>query len=360
MGMKQRLGSVAIAGLAFAAALGLPGIAVAQMQDLKGVTLRVGTFGGPWRDDQQKIIVPKFEAMGAKVEFVIASPQDNLAKLVAARGRAAPFDVMEILDATLDQMIEGGMLEKLHLVQIPNRQHLESWQHNEWVVANWTTQEVICYHKDKYKELGLEAPKTYTDLANAKLAGRVMIPDITSGGGLANFAGITYAAGGDVKNVKPGLDLITSLKSLKFWKFGGDTTTAFGSGDIYASIAHAGWCLRSKNAGNNVTSVHPVINAQQTGVIKLGWMGIIKGTKSAAAANMYLNEFLDREFQVAFAKNSGVMPVNRLAIQDAGKDPVFAEMSKLDSASMGKMLRIDYKGVNVSDWYDQWNRSVAK
>ena len=52
-----------------------------------------------------------------------------------------------------------------------------------------------------------------------------MIPDITSGGGLANFGGIVHAAGGDETNVAPGLDLINKLKIRKFWSRGGQTVT---------------------------------------------------------------------------------------------------------------------------------------
>jgi hypothetical protein len=55
-------------------------------------------------------------------------------------------------------------------------------------------------------------PTTYKDLANDKLASRVMLADITGGGGLANFSGIVYASGGDTSNVKPGLDLIGHVK----------------------------------------------------------------------------------------------------------------------------------------------------
>lgn len=361
-GAGKFLGSaIAVAAFASTALTGIEDVH-AQAKPFEGVTLRVATFGGPWRDDQVKYIAPKLEAMGAKVEYVIGSPQDNLAKLIAARGREAPFDVFEILDAQFDTVLEGGFLAPVDYNIVKNSQFLEPWQRHPNAIANWTTQEVICYDKGKFAELGIPAPTTYKDLAHEKLAGRVMIPDITSGGGLANFAGIAYAAGGDVNNVKPGLELIRSLKALKFWKAGGDVVTAFKSGDIYAAIAHAGWCLRAiKTVGANVTSVHPRINAEKTGVIKLGWMGVVKGSKNAAAAMHYLNGFVDEEFQVAFAKTSGVWPVNRPAIQRLRtEDPVFVALNKIEKADTDRMLRIDYKGVNVNSWYDQWNRSVSR
>jgi putative spermidine/putrescine transport system substrate-binding protein len=355
--------SAALAGaiVALSAAAASDG-ALAQAKPFEGVTLRVATFGGPWRDDLAKYVAPKVEALGGKVEFVIGSPQDNLAKIIAARGREPPFDVVEILDAQVDQVIAGGLVIPLDYSKIPNAAGLDAWQRMPSAVGNWTTQEVICYDKGKFAELGIPVPTTYKDLANPKLQGRVMLADITGGGGLANFAGIVYASGGDVNNVKPGLDTIATIKGAKFWKAGGDVVAAFKAGDIYAAVAHSGWCLRAvKYAGANVASVHPVINAQKKGVLKVGWLGVVKGTKNAAAAMAFINGYLEEEFQVAFAKNSGVWPINKKAMQRLRtEDPVFVALNNIEQADIDRMLRIDYKGVNVNAWYDQWNRAVAK
>ncbi|CAN5810052.1 ABC transporter substrate-binding protein [soil metagenome] len=336
--------------------------AQAQAKPYEGVTLRVATFGGPWRDDLAKYVAPKFEALGGKVEFIVGSPQDNLAKLIAARGRDVPFDVVEILDAQVDQVSDAGMLLPIDYTAISNAPQLDAWQRAPNALVNWTTQEVICYDKGKFAELGLPAPVTYKDLANPKLAGRVMLADITGGGGLANFAGMSYAAGGDTTNVKPALDTVRSIEGVKFWKAGSDVVSSFKSGDIYAAVAHTGWCLRAiKFAGANVTSVAPKINDKQKGVIKVGWLGAVKGTKNAAAAMFFMNAYLGEEFQVAFAKNSGVWPVNKAAmVRLATEDPVFVALNVTAPADIDKMLRVDYKGVNVSAWYDQWNRAVSK
>jgi spermidine/putrescine-binding protein len=159
-------------------------------------------------------------------------------------------------------------------------------------VGIWTTQEVICYDKGKFAELGIPVPTTYKDLANDKLAGRVMLADITGGGGLANFAGIVYAAGGDTSNVKPGLDLIGTIKGAKFWKAGADVIAAFKAGDIYAAVAHSGWCLRAQVRGANARAPSED-RCDETGVLKVGWLGVVKGTKNAAAAMYFVNAYLD-------------------------------------------------------------------
>jgi hypothetical protein len=53
--------------------------------------------------------------------------------------------------------------------------------------------------------------------------------------------------------------------------------------------------------------------------------------------------------------------VNKRAIQRLRtEDPVFVALNNIEAADVANMLRIDYKGVNVSNWYDQWNRAVSR
>ena len=350
--------AVVAAGLAFGSAGG----AVAAEKPFEGVNLRVGTFGGPWTKIQQELLQPKMEAMGATVTYIAGSPQINMAKLIAARGGEPPMDMLEILDAIVPDMKAGEFLQPIDAAQIPNVMHLAEGQYNDLMVANWTTQEGICYNAAKFEELGIPAPKTYSDLGDPKLAGRVQIPDIVSGGGLAAVAGFSFANGGDLDNIKPGLDAIASLKALKFWKRGAEALTQLKSGDIYAAVIHAGWCVRAANAGMNVASTHPVIDADTKGVIKQGWMGIVKGIdpKAAKAAHAYINMFIDAKFQEEFAIKRGVVPENQMAIKDLSANPVLKKMMILEPGEIAGMLRIDYSEVNVSDWNDQWNRTVTK
>ena len=324
-----------------------------------GVILKIGTWGGIWRDFQAKIIAPKMQEMGAKIEYVTGSPQDNLAKLIAARGREPPFDVLDTFDASLPTVIQGGFFQRLDLKAMPNVEFLESWQYDDTKVASWMTEEAICYNKQKFADLGIAPPTTYRDLANPKLAGRVSIPDIASGGGLANFSAIAFAEGGDLVNVKPALDLITRIKGVKFWRQAEQAVTQFQTGDIYAAVIHAGWCAFMKNGGQPVSVAHPAINATTTGVLKQGWIGVVNGGKNRDAAMAYINQFLAEDFQFEFAKVNGLVAVNRRAQARMAQDPVLKEMMILDPARMSKMLKVDYSKANISDWIDQWQRRVG-
>ena len=135
--------------------LGLSVAAVSYAGEFDGVTLKVATWGGSWKENIENKIVPKFEAMGGKIEFVTGSPQSNLAKLIAGRGNA-PFDVMEVLDAQEKDFFDTkDFIQKIDTSSMSNVAHLEDWQYNDWRIASWHTQESICYNRDKFKELGL-------------------------------------------------------------------------------------------------------------------------------------------------------------------------------------------------------------
>ena len=327
---------------------------------LDGVNLRVGTWGGPWQKIQKEMLVPKMEAMGAKVTFVSGSPPANMAKLIAARGGQAPMDMIEILDAIVPSLREGGFLQPVDVSQIPNVKYIAKGKYDDLMVSHWTTQEGICYNEPKFKELGIPAPKTYADLNHPKLAGRLQIPDIVSGGGLSAVAGFALANGGGVDNASPGIKAIAKLKALKFWKRGAEALTQLKSGDIYAAVIHAGWCVRAVNAGLTVASAHPVLNDKYTGIVKQGLWGIVKGTKNVKAAHAYINLFLDTDFQRTFAKKRGVVPENLDAVRGLASDATLKRIMILDPAQIARMYRPDFSKANISAWMDEWNRTVAR
>lgn len=356
--MRLKLITTMGAFVAVALAAGLAAPAVAG--ELDGVTLRVGSWGGTWQKIQKELIATKMEAMGAKIEFVKGNPSANLAKLIAARGAEPPFDVLEIIDATLPSIMEGDFLQPLDLSLIPNSKHINTDRVRGKVIATWVTQEGICYLPEKFKELGIAAPKNYADLVNPKLEGRVMIPDFVSGGGLAMLSGFAFSQGGGIDNIKPGLDLVAKMKGVQFWKKGAQALTGMKSGDIYAAVIHAGWCVRAHNAGLKVATSFSKIDKNTVGVVKQGWIGIVKGSKAVKAANIWINHFISADFQVALAKSKGAMPENRLAAPQLTDDPLLNRLMILDPEKMNRMLRVDYSKVDVSAWGDQWSRAVAK
>jgi hypothetical protein len=96
--MRTHLTSGLAAASILLAALGGP--AAAQQPRFDGVTLRVATFGGGWQTAVHDFMGIEVEKRGGKVEYIPSPPRESLAKLIAARGREAPFDVVEMADNT--------------------------------------------------------------------------------------------------------------------------------------------------------------------------------------------------------------------------------------------------------------------
>jgi len=337
------------------------GLAQTAQPRFDGVTLRIGTFGGNWRDFVRDQVTVELEKRGAKIEWILGSPADNLAKLVAARGQAnQPFDVFEVMDATRDDVVEGGFLAKINLNNIPNKAGLRPDQYNDTLVANWTSQEAVVINADKFKELGLPVPTKYADLVNPKLAGRVSFPDITSGGGVAGIAGVNKEAGGKEDNIDPAIKTIKDLKAQGYWKAGGNVVTQFRTGDVWVALINAGWGIQGINSGLPLKVEHIKFADGKRGVAKLGWWGVVKGTKNAAAAEFMINQFLDPKVQEHMSRHHGLVAVHKEALANLAKDPVLKANLLLSQEEVANMYAPDFKKIDMSAWLDKWNRGLAR
>src|SRR5579862_2181978 len=116
--------------------------AFAQDKRFDGVTLRVATYGGPWKDGLQALLAPEMEKLGAKVEFTTGPPSAHLAKLIAARGKAPPFDLMEVDEPSAPQFLRAGVLQKFDAALLPNASGLVSGVAKDgYLVPDWVFQD---------------------------------------------------------------------------------------------------------------------------------------------------------------------------------------------------------------------------
>ena len=345
-----------IAAAAILLACGVVNAQAPDSNEFKGVTLRVATWGGATRDGLRDYVASELEKRGAKVEFVIGSPQDNFAKLVSAHGQV-PFDVFEFL-GTMRPDVEGRqLLAKLDPAAIPNARGLPGATAD--MVPTWITEEMIIYNKKAFADNGIAPPKSLADLKNPKLSGRIMIPDLSSGGGIEALGAFALTAGGSETNIEPGLKLINELPNVRFWKSGGQVITQFKSGDIWVAIAHAGWALRTAQAGVPVATV-PAKIGKHEGMVKEGFVGVIKGSPNQKAAEFFINTYLSPEAQAKFALKVGVVPMTAQARIAMAHDPLLHELVILDPARIANMARLDPNKIDLAKWDQEWSRSVAR
>lgn len=333
----------------------------AQGTRLDGATLRIGTYGGSWREKIHALIGAELERSGAKVEYVIGNPRDNMAKLVAARGQATPpFDVMELTDAVKSDAEASGFLAPLDYSRIPNSAAIEQPHKSPSAVATWVSVEGLVYNIDKFKELGLPRPERFGDLFNPKLAGHVSFPDLNYGGVVNALIGFANEfGGGDETNLDPGFEAVKRLNARSLYKSSVELSTQFKSGDIWVAVWHAGWAVRMRRAGLPLGTTYPKIK-NKTGMIQLGWAGIIRGTPQQAAAEAFINRYLDVAVQEDLAIANGVVPINKAAAAKLSSDPLLKELMLLTPEEVANAYYADWSKVSMSGLSDKWNRMITR
>ncbi|MGE0716804.1 MAG: extracellular solute-binding protein [Alphaproteobacteria bacterium] len=352
---RRRLLAMGVAGIALAAVWP----AAAQQQDLQGVTLRVATWGGGWQKNIQENIQPQLEARGAKVEYVIGNPHENLAKLIAARGQKPPFDVMELSEHNRRDIDEAEVLAPLDYARIPNAAGIDKRYRLATMVANSATIDGIAYNAEKFRELGLAPPRKYSDLADPKLKGRVSFPDASIIQGVKGIVAIAYENGGSESNLQPGLDAVRRLDVGSYYNASTKLFTQFKSGDVWAAHWHVGWVIRGRQAGMPLAMTFPEIKGQR-GVISNVWLGMVKGAASDAAAHAFIDGYLAPKAQESMGRETGSRPVNQVAADALAKDPLMAEYLPLTADAFAKIYYSDLKTIDTGALLDAWNRTVVR
>jgi putative spermidine/putrescine transport system substrate-binding protein len=356
--MKPRAAALTVLViLALVLALTAPTPVPAQ-RPLDGTTVRVATWGGSWRDAIHQLVGTKLEAQGAKMEYVLANPSENFAKLVAARGREAPFDVMEVTPEILTTMTREGFVQKLDLTKIPAAKSLPKFAvGDQWVITT-IAEEGIAYNEKKFQELGLPKPQRYSDLAHPKLEGHVAFPDVTVTMHWSAVVALARENGGSETAMDKALDVVKKIKPLYYYPSSTDLVTKINLGDVWAAPFHAGWVIRVKRTGFPLAHVNVTLGGK-TGYLNPIYMLVPRGAKNVPGAEAFMEVFLSPEVQFEFAKKVGVVPVHRGARDRLAKDPEAAILMLTDE-QLNQANMVDWSKVNADEWRDKWNRFVGR
>jgi putative spermidine/putrescine transport system substrate-binding protein len=331
----------------------------AQQQRFDGVTLRVGTFGGSWKDAVESQVARKVEALGMKVEYVIGNPAENFSKVVAARGRAMPIDVMELGPAEHTAMSTNDFLETIPRAQIANASKLPSQIVQTNAVAHLMIQNGIVYRADIFAAEKIAVPQGYGDLVNPKLAGRVAFPDVTNTQHWTAVTALAYQNGGNEGSFQKGFAKVLDIKPLYYFSAASELAQKFGSNDVIAAPWHAGWAVRLERAGQKVGFVHPRVGSK-VGAVEYNYLGIVKGSKNVEAAAAFINAFLDTAAQTEFAKLTGSTPTNREARAQITNDATLRKFMLLTDKELENAFVVDWGKIDQQQWRNEWARTIQK
>lgn len=280
--MIKRMLGLLVGGLALA---GLAHSAPAQQSD---VTLRIATFGGAFDHVQQKYVASIFTARtGVKVEFINGNAHDHLAKLIAAKGREPPFDIVFLDEDVEVQAIAAGVLSKMSEAEVPNLKYVyDEIKNKDGYGPGMNLYSCgIAYNVQKFKEAGIPAPTSWADLWNPKLAGHIAIPTLDSPMGHATLVAAEHLAGGDESTPEKGIAKIAEIKAQSYPASSSTITTLLTSGSAWVVPWLNGrtWGLTDK--GFPIKYVLP----KDGGFRGLTTVDVVAGTKHRKEALAYVN-----------------------------------------------------------------------
>jgi putative spermidine/putrescine transport system substrate-binding protein len=349
--------SVLVGAAASAAALAWPAWAA---DDLAGTTLRVATYGGSWRDSIVKFILPDLIASGVTVDFTVGSPDDNLARLIAAKRQGQiPFDTIDPSALSYRDAVRAGFFAPIEYDRIANAHFAPSWARDDRQMTALFTAEGLVYHAERLKTAGVAPPAHYSDLADPKLRGHVAFPDTGHPQHWNAVVALARESGGDEGNMKGALDRVNEIAPSYFYNSSIELASRMSSGDIWAAVWHGGWAVRLKRAGVPVSVVYPKIG-DHIGALWPSTRSVIAGTRNVAGAHAYLNAWMAVEGPYKFCEDTGSVPVNPLARARMADDADNRAMLPLTDAQLESCYRIDWSRMNEKTWRDQWNRGIHR
>jgi putative spermidine/putrescine transport system substrate-binding protein len=352
---KLKYSTLAIfAGLALFAV----GASDTKAQD-KQVVLRVANYGGLFTEVQRKYAGDLFtKRTGVKVQYIDANPSDHLAKMIASRGREAPFDVVYLDGDVQSIAAKANVLTKVDASQIPNMKYLypEAKNKDGYGPAMMFYSIGLMYNKKKLAEAGIPEPKSWSDLWDPKLVGHIAIPDLSSVMGRSFLVGAARLAGGDESTLGKGIDKIASLKVHSYYSSTVQLEALLSSGDVWAAPMSSGRAWGLIDRGLPMAFISP----SEKAFGNVGTLDIVAGTKLSKEAAAYIDTVLDPYSQLGQAYEIPYGPTNTTL---QGVMTAYPELSKKFPSSPESLSQLYMPNWSVyyahhQEAVDLWNRKV--
>jgi putative spermidine/putrescine transport system substrate-binding protein len=332
--------------------------AVAQQPD---ITLKVASFAGPFGEALQKYAFDLFtKRTGIKIDVTYANPADHLAKMIASRGREAPFDVVCLDDDVNAVAKDAGLLAKLDPSIVTNLQYLyPEGQGTDDLSATMFYYSVgIAYNKDKLKEAGIPEPTSWNDLFDPRFAGRISIPDIVNIQGRDFVIQMSRLNGGDETTPEKGIDKIAEIKAHSYYTASSTLQAQLESGDVWIVPWNN---MRSAAMADRRLPIGFVV-PKEGGVGNTDNVGLVAGSRYPKEAQMLINYILDPFSQMGMSKLLPTGPSNKLLEVVVRADSDLAEKAPA-TPEAHKLLYLPNWALfnkNLKRATDYWNRKIQK
>ena len=323
-------------------------------------TLRVGCYGGAFTDASARYAAAPFTARtGIKVEWINGNPSDHLAKLIAAKGRPAPYDVVYLDDDIEAEAIAAGVLGKSGPADVPNLKFLYAQAINKdgYGPALNFYSTGIAYNVEKFKAAGIPAPTSWADLWNPKLAGHVAVPTLDNTMGHAFLVAAEYLAGGDESTPEKGIDKIAQIKAQSYPVSSPVLDPLLSSGDVWIAPWLNGRTWGLIGRGVPLSYVLP----KEGGYFGMTTISVTATSPHRAEALAFIDEVLGPLAQLGMVSQIPYGPTNKLLGPVLAAYPDVSKKFPATPEELAKLRLINWTVFHqqYARAVDLWNRKIA-
>ncbi len=346
-----------LAGAAGAAALGFPAIHARAAQ-----TLKVGTYGGYFKDSFDEHIYPDFtKESGIEIES-IAEPTGEawLVQLdTAARGGVAPADVSMMAQSTRLKGQNAKLWAPLDEARLPNAKNLHEHFVQRYEDGAINSIGAVSWYITLVTHTGIypEAPTSWKELWNPANAGKIGLLALVSNSFLLEITAKTFFGGIEILDSDEGIEKVLSkLAEVKpnvalWYRDEGQFQQALQSGEIPMGQYYHDVTGLAASQGQPVRSTFP----EEGGVLDSGSWCVSKASKALDESHVFIDYMCRPEIQAKLSRKVGTAPTVKRELLDLTDE----EFASVASDIPPIIPRYDLYA-SKDDWLNQkWTEMIA-
>ena len=327
-------------------------------------TLKVGVYGGYFKDSFDKYIFPDFEKeTGIKVESV-AEPTGEawLVQLEqAAKAGIAPADVNMIAQTPMLRGQKTELWLPLDLNKIPNHKNLIPHFIHKYPDGRVDGIGAVSWYITLVSNTKVfpEAPKSWAAMWEPDKKDSLGLLALASNSFLLEITSATFFDGTKILDTKEGiqkvLDKLATIKpNVKLWyRDEGQFQQALQSGEIPMGEYYHDVSMLAAKKGQPVRSTFP----KEGGVLDSGIWAVPKSSKNIDEALIFINYMCRPDIQAKLSREVGTSPTVRKDLTDLTPEEFAAVSSDIPPI----IPRYDIYTGELSDWINQkWTEMITQ
>jgi putative spermidine/putrescine transport system substrate-binding protein len=334
-------------------------------QKYKGDTLRVANCCGPWNAATSAGVDKRFEQLtGAKLAYTEAYPEQLAPQVISAHGTNPPYDVVFTDDQVQTELAKLGLIEKANPATLTVAKQVQLAPLNPgYPPGTWLYYIGFAYNAQKFKQLGIPAPTSWSDLFNPKLAGHVSIPSLSTPQGFQTVAAAAAVAGASQYDLSAGVKQLARLKLYNVYSSSSQYQTDLSNGNTWLTVAADGRAWQLVDAGKPIKFVVPTLpGSSKKGYYAREFVDITKGAKNLQLAEIYQELASDATTQEAVALGADYSPILQSAIDRVvAKQPKWGSRWPKISTVQSQYATLNWQSIlpQIQSTTDQFSRSVG-